>query len=365
MNNTTVANTVAKQHYLNGGTLSVGGNATTTYSGAIAVNSSSRINMRSSNSSNVADLSIATTISGPLSGAGALTVTGNSAVTAGNQIGSTLTLSGNNSGWSGDLTLERGTVTFSGANAHGTGLDVDADKGRIIFSSPGGSTLNMNSITVDNAAGGILELNPDASGTPVTDMVVNVNGPVTLGSATSGTTALRINSATDERSIVNFNGGIILGNTSSVSTAGATSRNVTIQTVGISETGGSQKLFINDDFGPAIGTWNQTNRALHIAAAGSYTGGTDLYGGTLILGHKDALGTGALTINATSTLQASTDLSGSGAGPVPNALNVNAGLTVSGINNLTISGATDATGVMPIVRSPAVLLAVRSNWLAL
>lgn len=259
-------NTVANNLTLGGGTLSAG-TAAQTYSGTVNVSANSFINLRDANSATLTTTQRNITLSGVISGTGKLSLDTINTVTSGNQVTGTLTLSGNNSGWSGGLDLQRGVVSATNVNALGTG-NITATAGRIIFSTAGGTTFNLaQNITLD-APGAVLELNPDASGTPVSDMTVNLTGTLTLGSSTNANMALRIVQATDNFSVINLSGPIVLGNNASISAAqGSTSRVVTIGGV-ISETGGARNLAINDDFG----SWAQTNQTVQLAGANTFTG---------------------------------------------------------------------------------------------
>jgi autotransporter-associated beta strand protein len=96
-----------------------------------------------------------------------------------------------------------------------------------------------------------------------------------------------------------------------------------------------------------IGSIRQSGAgALTLSSANSFTGGVRLISGTLVLGHKNAAGTGPLTLEA-GTLQASTDLSGVNA--LANAWSLAANSTVTGAHNITIGGPyTGATGTRTI-----------------
>jgi autotransporter-associated beta strand protein len=160
------------------------------------------------------------------------------------------------------------------------------------------------------------------------------SGVITLGSGGTGATA-RFNLA-DAASNLIVTGGVVLNGNSSISVEGGDADSlVSINTTGISGTG---NLAINDE----AGAWAVTSTRLAINAASTFIGNTTLNEGTLILGHKDALSTGSLTITGASTIQAGADLSGANA--VANALTLNNSLTVAGSNNLTFSGTFTGTG---------------------
>lgn len=322
------ASTVVNNLTLGGGTLSAaGGNHT--YSGAINISSNSFLNMRNANSAVLTDTARNITLSGVISGSGKLTVDSINTVGGGNQITGTLTISNNgNTAWSGGLRVERGTVVATQANALGTGLLEFGAFGKIAWQGGNSTTFtvvnNINYVT--NAVG---ELNIDnTAGTVSSPFTVNFTGAVTMGSGS----AMRIFIPDGVNSVANFTGGFTLNGNSSISVAGTTAGgSVVISGIGISESVAGSVLTINDD----LGGWAQTNRGITINAASSYTGGTIFTEGFLTLGHKDALGTGALTWIA-GTLSASTNLTG--ANKVANAILLNGTLTFDGTSSLELGG---------------------------
>ncbi|MBA4019772.1 MAG: hypothetical protein C0483_21615 [Pirellula sp.] len=313
---------------LGGGTLSAA-TSSKTYSGAINITAASVINLRDSNSAALNTTSRDITLTNSLSGAGRITLDSINTVTAGNQITGSLNLSGDNSLWSGGLTITRGVVTASSPLALGTGPIV-AEAGMLRFTPNAAFAYNVvNSITL-NAPSGVFEI---LAGSTSFNSTVNILGKITLGGEAHVDNALRLTLANDFNTI-NLRGGIELGNDASISTMGGSTQIVTIDTVGISQTGGSRSLRLNDD----RGGWDATNRTIAINAASTYTGSTSLFSGTLQLGHKDALGTGGLTIAGEATLQAGVDLSESGAGPLNISIVLRGPLTVAGNQSLTFSG---------------------------
>ncbi|WP_042437928.1 autotransporter outer membrane beta-barrel domain-containing protein, partial [Comamonas testosteroni] len=77
---------------------------------------------------------------------------------------------------------------------------------------------------------------------------------------------------------------------------------------------------------------------LVLNGANSYTGGTQLDGGTLVVGSNTALGTGALIANAGTQLDSNTAVT------LANATTLNGNLTVVGSNALTLNGVIGGTG---------------------
>jgi autotransporter-associated beta strand protein len=77
---------------------------------------------------------------------------------------------------------------------------------------------------------------------------------------------------------------------------------------------------------------------LVLNGANSYTGGTQLDGGKLVVGSNTALGSGALTANAGTQLDSNTAVT------LANAATLNGNLTLAGSNALTLNGVIGGTG---------------------
>ncbi|MEA5200386.1 hypothetical protein VB149_20300, partial [Xanthomonas fragariae] len=77
---------------------------------------------------------------------------------------------------------------------------------------------------------------------------------------------------------------------------------------------------------------------LVLSAANTYTGGTALGGGSLILGDAQALGTGTLTAATGTTLDTDQALT------VANAVVLDGALSLAGSNDLSLTGAIDGAG---------------------
>ena len=324
--NNATAGTVANPITLGGGTLS-GGGATQTYSSVINVTAGSSINMADSNG-NTSATARSITLSGGLSGTGDLTLTGNNAVSGGNQISGTLTLNQDNSAWSGDWNILRGTITTNNVNGLGSGDLITFEKGKIAFTGTAGTRTISQDITVASATEtSVGELNF------ATGIAADVMGKVTLGGA-GGAGELRVFMSSDTATVA-LKGGVELVNDGGLGSQNAATRVLTVDSV-ISETGGSHALTIND------AAWGGTGGTVALNMANTYTGGTNLARGILRLGNKDALSTGALTVTGTSTLQPGTDLSGANA--LANNVVLKAGLTIAGTANLTVAGTTTQDG---------------------
>jgi autotransporter-associated beta strand protein len=340
--NNATAGTVTNGITLGGGTLS-GGGGNHIYSGTVNVSGNSFINMADSNGPNT-NAARNITLSGAVSGSGNLTIDGNNTLTSGNQTGGLLTLNNAANTWDGDLFFNRGTVLLTSAVTPSfTANDVIFNSfGRLQLQGVNGQTLTRSG-TLAYGAGAIGEFSVDnVSATLTSDFLVDQNGAITLGSSGTGA-SVRVFLA-DDSSKVNFSGGVTLGGNSSISVGNAATRLLTISSV-ISDGGNNYSLAINDD----AGGWGTTNGSVRLDAANTYTGGTVLASGTLILGHKDALSTGPLAVTAASTLNSLVDLTGLNARS--NAVNLSAILTFTGANSITFSGTTTNIGAGGITNS--------------
>ena len=336
--NNGTAGTVANPMTFGGGVLSAGGNAQT-YSGNINVTAPTTVNLRDQNSGIANTQSRAITLSGIITGAGKLTLDSVATVTTGNQFTGNLTLSNNANNFTGDIAINRGTVIVTSTAGYNGNLSFDAF-GRVIFRNTNGMTFNRTGTTT-YAAGAVAEYQADnTSGVLGADYVVNQQGQLNLNAGS----IVRFFLA-DVASSISVTGGVVLNGTASVGVAGGDADSiVTISGTGISGTG---DLNINDE----AGAWTQTSTRLAINAAGTFVGNTTLNEGFLILGNKDALSTGSLTITGASSLQAGVDLTATGAGPIATPVVANAALTLSGTNNFTLS--TAISGSSGIVKAGA------------
>ncbi len=260
--------TVSNNLTLAGGTLSAAGNAHT-YSGTVNVSADSSVNMLDPNTLNNARN---ITLPGVVSGTGKLTVNSITTASTGNQLTGTLALNGVNSGWSGGLLMQRGTVTTNNADGLGTGAITFNPFGRITLQGTNSATWNIaNPITY--ADGAIGEIGVDnVSATVTAPFTVNITSPLNLGAASGARVFLSdgLNTPAD------FTGGIVLNGDASISVGGATGAVLVVSSV-ISEVGGARALAVNDD----LGGWGTTNQTFRPTAANTFTGNLTLGEGTL------------------------------------------------------------------------------------
>jgi autotransporter-associated beta strand protein len=343
------AATIPNALTLNGGTLS-SGTANQIYSGAVNISADSFINLRDSNSSAPTTTQRAVTLSGPLSGAGDITLDSINTVGTGNQITGDLVITNSgNSGWSGDLIVRSGTVTARTGNADALGSGaINIELGKVEWEGAGGVTYNLNkALTIARSGGNAIgEWNIDrTSGTGA--FTVSNAGTLTLGGA-GGTGELRILLQDADGSVANFTGPVVLANNAAIHVRDSATLAVATISGVISESGGARSLIVN---GPAGGgtAWGGTAGILRLDAANTYTGGTVLASGTLLMNHVAALSSGALSVTGASTLSSLVDLTGLDA--LANALNLSAILAFTGANSITFSGTTTNIGAGGITNS--------------
>jgi len=334
--------TLAHPITLSGGTLSGGGN-NQTFSGAVSVTAASFVNMADLNGLSTAAAARNITLSGAVTGSGAVTIDSNDTATSGNQTNGNFVLNNAASTWNGALNLIRGNAFFQNVAAGGTATAYVGFDGIINFNQFGRVTYrNVNGASftrtaaINFAAGAMGELRPDNLSTTLAEnYTLTQSGALNLNAGSIARFALG-----DAASNLVLSGGVVLNGIASFGVnSGDADSLVTISGIGISGTG---TLNINDE----AGVWTTTSTRLAINAASTFIGDTTLTEGFLILGHKDALSAGSLTILGASTLEASTNLSASGSGPVPNAVILASTLTVSLSNDLSLSGILSGSGAL-------------------
>lgn len=338
--------TVPNNLVLAGGTLSAAGNAHT-YSGSVNLSANSTVNMLDPNTLNNARN---ITVPGVVSGSGQLTVTTITTASSGNQLTGTLALNGNNSGWSGGLLMQRGTVTTNNEAGLGTGPIAFNPFGRITLQGTDGATWNFaNQITY--ADGAIGEIGTDNTSTSLlAPFTVNFTSPLNLGVGSGARFFLAdgVNTAAD------LPAGVVLNGDASISVGGGAGAVLVVSGV-ISELGGARALAVNDD----LGGWGTTNRTFRPTAANTFTGNltlgegvlefstvTDAGGAASNLGRGNAITLGAATLSFIGDLSQSTNRPITTTGsPVLNSNSTSgADITYAGVitqaadNSLTLTG---------------------------
>lgn len=139
-------------------------------------------------------------------------------------------------------------------------------------------------------------------------------------------------------------GGNIVNNSTSLQTINTNMATTAVRTVTLTTGGGNVALggdISGTGGGITVGVVSNLSGTITLSGNNSYTGDTTLGTNvnqtiTLVLGHKNALGTGTLKTNAGAILQASTDLSGSN--KLSNNVLAALSVTASGSNSIEIGG---------------------------
>jgi len=254
--------------------------------------------------------------------------------------GGDVVLGGDISGTGGGLTLAgTGSLKLSGNNSY-TGDTTVAANTKLILgnkSAVGTGTLRLT--------GGSLEASTNLSGANK----ISNNVLATIGATVTGTNSLEIGGSyslnnTGNRSLTNnISGGTLTLNDVFLNLDGTAGRVLSLDGTGSTVVKG---VIANGGASNLLGIGGSATVTLQ--NANTYTGGTNLSSATatLILGNKEALGTGTLNITGNGTIQSSIDLVGSN--KITNNVLSTApiGPTFSGSNSLEIGGkyTTTATG---------------------
>ncbi|AKC78278.1 outer membrane protein [Xanthomonas arboricola] len=269
----------------------------------------------------------ALTLSGAISGTGSLIKSGSG----------DLTLSGNNL-YSGGTTLSAGTLTVGSDTALGVGA----------LSAAAGTTLDnatVSTLTNAIALAGLVNLG-GSNALTLTGAITGVGsldklGPasLTLAGNNSYTGGTRLSA-----------GSLILGSDTALGlgtlTVGgglldSTAARVLANNVALEadlQLGGSQDLTLTGAVSGVGGVVKDGNAALTLAGPNSFAGGVDLNAGALLIGDGAALGTGALTAADGTQLQATA------ATTIGNAVVLNGALSLTGNNDLGVTGIVSGAG---------------------
>ncbi len=296
------------------------------------------------------DRSNSLTLSGAISGGGAITVSG----------GGNLTLSGNNGGYSGTATINAGSLTLGSTNALGTG--------GVTFA---GNNTALLATTTTTVSGPIDTAGVSATFGATAGSTLSLTGILTTGSGT----ALHFGSATDAGTVVlqslqvglppaavavdggtlkvgSANGASLLG--SAPMTVGSSTTPATLDLNGFGVpannlTGTSAGLITNSGAAATLQTFNSVNSTFAgVIQDGANPGGISLHvtssggGASLILTGANTY-TGGTTIDAFSTLQLG---NGGTSGSIVGNVTDNGTLTFDRSDNVSFGGAISGAGAI-------------------
>jgi fibronectin-binding autotransporter adhesin len=246
------------------------------------------------NLNSITDIKIATgagplTLSGAISGSTAININPTAGFTG------TVAISGNNTGYSGNVTLSAGTLQLGNSNAFGTGGLTVNKNGTTI--QAGASVSPNNAITLDNT-GGNITANIDTNGNTLT-----LGGAIgeTNGSGSSvnilggGTLALTGNSTYAGSTTVGASTTLQLGNNTATGSVPGTSgiTNSGALVLKRSDTALDMPMIISGS-----GTLtNSGTGTTQLSAANTFGGNTTISGGTLVLNNSLALQNSTLQYN--------------------------------------------------------------------
>jgi autotransporter-associated beta strand protein len=279
----------------------------------------------------------ANTLTGQLAGVGALTKAGSG----------TLTLTGNNN-YTGGTTVNAGTLAVGNSSALGTNTVLLAD----------GTTLQAaaNGLSIGNAIslGGSATIDTQSNGFTLTNAILGGGSLTKIGTGTlqlSGANSYQGGTAINGGTLavasdanlgagsggLTFNGGTL----QLTGPFGTTSRSIVLNAGGGTIDTNGNAMFVASAISGVGGLTKNGAGILDLAAANTYTGGTTVNGGTLVL---DSVGgslapTGALTVNTGGTF----DMSQISTGQTVGALAGTGGQIALGGNTLATNSSANTT----------------------
>lgn len=251
--------------------------------------------------------------------------------------------------------VSMGTNSVNTFNAvTGSSINKAGGNGSAFSIGVDGHTLNIAATgVIDGGAGGDntlkLQQGAELNGTIAINNYINFNhlkvesGNWTINGASTAQDAILMSNAA---AIINSNGSLGIGTISSyggriqAGVAGLNiSNNVTLYTSGLAVQGATDLKISGTISGDGVLVKNDGG-TLTLSGTNTYTGGTSLNGGGLVVGSNTALGAGALNVNVSAALDTSTGVT---LGNTVNLANAST-LTLGGSNALTLNGVVSGTG---------------------
>ncbi len=269
----------------------------------------------------------------------------NSTASAGDSLGTNTTLNSLtfSGGGTATLNLFGGTLTItSGALLVTNGTSLTISNGTLVLGSEGIITAAPNASVTINAS-----INTAAG-----NLTVSGGGTVTLGVANAnlgGSNTVSVNGSTlilgITGALTSGTGTITLADGGTLTVAGTTAQSLantitgvgsTLNTVSVTNT---NTTALSGLISGAVALTENTASTLTLSNSNTFTGGTTLSAGTLVLSTNTAAGSGTLTLANGTTLQA-----GAASLVFYNPLSLSGSITFSGSNAITFDGAASLTG---------------------
>ena len=352
----TATNTYAGGTNLNAGTVSVNsdsnlGTGTLTFNGgtleALAagggITSSKQMDLNAGGGTFLADAGTSSTLSGVISGAGALTMTGSG----------TLSLTGVNTYSGGtnfnagtisvdsDSNLGTGTLTINGGTLEALTVGGGITSSKIVTLNPGGGTFLADAGTIstfNQTFSGPGALTMSGTGKLVLEGLNNYSGGTNLN---GGTLAVIADNNLGTGALT-FNGGTLEAIVGAPGVHLNSSKAVTLNSGGGTFLADANTLSTLGGVISGAGAWTMSGPGtLRLSGTNSYSGGTNFNGGTLQVNSNSNLGTGPLRF-AGGTLEALSGITSSAAVT----LNAGGGTFLANGGTSTLNGAVTGPGAL-------------------